>query len=96
MLNGVQIIGRAYDIDTKTYPDGAEIVHFTLAYPRATRTDQFTCRMIRRKGTGLALARTPAEGETVAIAGTLTTLGAEGQRVCIDVRGISTPESWRA
>lgn len=96
MLNGVQIIGKAYDIETKIYPDGAVVTHFTLAYPRASRTDQFKCRLIQRKGAGLAKARLPKEGRVYAIAGCLTTLGTEGQRVVIDVRGISDSESWGA
>ena len=94
MLNGVQLIGSAREVETKTYPDGAVITHFYVDYPRATRTDSFLCRLIQRKGAGLSQAIIPNEGDVVAIAGNLTTLGTEGRRVCIDVRGISRPESW--
>lgn len=95
MLNGVQIVGHASNIETKSYPDGAVISYFDLCYPRATRTDVFRCRIIQRKGAGLSRAFIPEEDDMVVVAGSLTSLGVDGKRTCIDVKMISLVKHWR-
>ncbi len=82
MMNNISIIGRVCDVESKTYRDSVTVTHFRLAYPKATRNDVFTCRIISRV---LGKPFTAEVGDTVALTGHLTTLGSRGERVCIDV-----------
>ena len=83
LLNDVKLQGVVDEIETKKYPDGCVITYFKLRYDRATRTDVFTCRVFLR-GPGAPFTATVKNGDTVQIAGILTTAGSN-QRACVDV-----------
>lgn len=88
MRNNVHIMGRVFDIEQKSYDDGATITYFKLAYPKVSRSDEFTCRIIKRKNSLInsrPFKGVVAEGETIDLSGILTTAGSRGDRVIIDV-----------
>lgn len=88
MRNNVHIMGRVFDMEQKTYPDGATITYFKLAYPKVSRSDEFTCRIIKRKNS-LVNSRpfigVIEEGDVIDLSGILTTAGSRGDRTIIDV-----------
>ncbi len=88
MRNNVHIMGKVFDFEKKSYPDGATITYFKLAYPKVTRSDEFTCRIIQRKNSTVnsrPFVGVIAEGELLDVSGILTTAGSRGDRVIIDV-----------
>jgi hypothetical protein len=85
LLNDVKLQGEVDCIETKSFPDGNQVTYFKLYYPRATRTDVFTCRVFNRGPVkGNPFTATVKNGDTVQICGILTTAGSN-QRTCVDV-----------
>ena len=88
MRNNVHIMGKVFDIEQKTYEDGATITYFKLAYAKMTRSDEFTCRIIHRKGSNVnsrPFYGVIQDGDVIDLSGILTTAGSRGDRTIIDV-----------